>query len=459
MPEFLSTTAVEKQHRAGALSSEEKRVLVGRVLASEAFCKAPAMRAFLLYVTEQAELGHADRLKEQTIGVEVLGRRPDYDPGHDNIVRVRANELRGRLARYFASQGIQEPVVITIPKGGYVPEFVRRESLLPPPADKAHHATQAFAEAPAKRLRLWLMVASLAVLIAATGYIVMTRYGLKSRMLPAPSNSTRAIEDFWAPFFTKPNGALSVIYSDSGIALWQRLNNEDLNLGDYLSHKYLNGHNTQQLEIASQRATSPADINTSLHIERIAAALGGQVNTYFARNVNADLLHRGNLVLIGSRRSNPWVEIYEPTLNFQLRINPRTQSPEFFNRSPKPQESPVYGIPDLRERDKTASGQFIQEAEEKEFVSYGVVALRKECGTSHLVLLLEGLNLQATQAAGDLVTDPQMLEQLLENMGIKPGSNVSPFDALFQVTSLPGGYDNRKVIATRVEPAGACFTN
>lgn len=101
---------------------------------SEAFCKAPAMRAFLLYITEQAALGHADRLKEQTIGVEVLGRRPGYDPAQDNIVRVRANELRGRLARYFASEGAQEPLVITIPKGGYAPEVVYREfyRLAPP---------------------------------------------------------------------------------------------------------------------------------------------------------------------------------------------------------------------------------------------------------------------------------------------------------------------------------------
>jgi hypothetical protein len=57
---------------------------------------------------------------------------------------------------------------------------------------------------------------------------------------------------------------------------------------------------------------------------------------------------------------------------------------------------------------------------EKEFVSYGVVAVMKECGTNRVVLMLEGLNMQATQAAGDVVTDPQLLVRLLENIGISP---------------------------------------
>lgn len=451
---------MENQHKAAAPPSpHEKRDIVQRALESEAFCKAPAMRAFLLYITEQAELGYADRLKEQTIGVEVLGRRPDYDPAHDNIVRVRANELRGRLARYFASEGAQEPLVITIPKGGYAPEFVHRESLLPRPSEKTLPISETVPKAPAKGPRLWLMVACLAVLIAASGYFAVKRFDSSSHILMASSSATRTVRDFWAQFFPNPNAAVSIIYSDSGIALWQRLKNKDLNLGDYLSHKYLDGHSDQLLEIASQRATSPADVNASLRIQGIAAALGGQVSTQFARNINAEFLHRGNLVLIGSHRSNPWVEIYEPNLNFQLRIDPKTRSPEFFNRSPRPNESQLYGIPDLRETHTTADSQFIEEAEEKEFVSYGVVALLKECGTNRVVLLLEGLNMQATQAAGDLVTDPQMLDRMLGDIGHKPGVSVSPFEALFQVTSLPGGYDNLRVIATRQQPSGACFTN
>jgi hypothetical protein len=416
------------------------------------------MRAFLLYITEQAEAGRADQLKEQTIGVEVLGRKQDYDPAKDNIVRVRAHELRGRLARYFASEGAQEPVIITIPKGGYAPEFLPRNPLWPDPVTEPPQVARSAEAASVGKARFWWLVASAALLVAGLIFLLIRQKGSQDQSQAVASPSSRVVREFWMPFFAKPSGELRVVYADSGIALWQRLSNTDLDLGDYLSHKYLNSHknNDELLEIVSQSATSPADINTSLRLQAVANELGGQVTAQFARSVNAEFLHRGNLVLIGSRRSNPWVEVYEPNLNFQLRMDPDTRSPFFLNRSPQPNESAMYGIPSMQDGQKADNGQFIQRTETKEFISYGVVALLKGCGTNRLTVLLEGLNQQATQAAGDLVTDPQLLERLLESIGHAPGSNLAPFEALFQVTSLPGGYDNPKVIAHRFPTAESC---
>lgn len=57
------------------------------------------MGSFLLYITEHSIIGRTERLKEQSIGAEVLGRKPNYDPADDNIVRVRAHELRERLEK------------------------------------------------------------------------------------------------------------------------------------------------------------------------------------------------------------------------------------------------------------------------------------------------------------------------------------------------------------------------
>ena len=91
--------------KVASLSPDQKRALVQRVVKSQAFSRSPAMRAFLLYVTDHAILGRTDMLKEQTIGTEVLGRRPNYDPADDNIVRVRAHELRERLGNILRWRG------------------------------------------------------------------------------------------------------------------------------------------------------------------------------------------------------------------------------------------------------------------------------------------------------------------------------------------------------------------
>jgi hypothetical protein len=464
--DFLAPKAdPEPPHKM--LSPEEKRQLVQRVIGSQAFSRTPAMRAFLRYITENQILGRTEKLKEQTIGAEVLGRPADYNPTDDNIVRVRAHELRGRLGKYFEAEGAKEPFVITVPRGAYIPEFVPRKIAPPAPIPIAG-TTEApapqqpvpFAETSRSRRtrrsrKPWVSIAT-ATIAAVLGVLCGMRIAGRSSASTG-GHAPVAVVAFWGQFFPKSGTDLKIVYADSSFALWQRMTGKTLNLGDYLSHRYLDATTAGNLvEIAAQRSTSPADFNTSLRLSTLAAGFSGQVTPQFARDANAQFFHKGNLVLIGSRRSNPWVEIYEPSLNFQLSQDPRSESPIFVNRSPQQHEASSYGIPALDETGTPKSGRFIQGAENKEYISYGVVAMVKGCGDSGLTVLLEGLNLQASQAAGDMVTDPQLLDGLLHSIGHKPGTAVAPFEALFQITSLPGGYSDIKVIAYRLRAPEAC---
>lgn len=460
MQEIASSPVVREQEKPVSISPDQKRALVQRVISSQVFCRAPALRAFLLYVTDHAISGQSEKLKEQAIGAEVLGRKPNYDPADDNIVRVRAHELRERLAKYFASEGNEEPVVVTIPRGAYTPEFVPRDAVAAHKSAVSKSTEVAPVATTQARLAGWHWFVFATILMAAVAAsIAITRSIVGSETRASVVRPSGAIHDFWAQFFDKPNEELKIVYTDSSFALWQRLNGKTLNLGDYLSRKYLDTQSDKLLEVAAQRATSPADIAISAHLATLAGEFGGQVNLQFARDASADFLHHGNTVLIGSHRSNPWVEVYEPNLSFELEQDPHSGSPLFRNRFPQPHEAPVYAIPALRDSQGAEEKQFIKGSEEKEFISYGVVALLKGCGDRGLTVLAEGLNLQATQAVGDLVTDPHLLDTLLQSMGHKSGTTVTPFEALVQITSLPGGYDNPKVITYRIRPADACVGN
>jgi hypothetical protein len=459
--EIAPFPSVRGQEKVASLSPDQKRALVQRVVKSQAFSRSPAMRAFLLYVTDHAILGRTDMLKEQTIGTEVLGRRPNYDPADDNIVRVRAHELRERLGKYFALEGAEEQVVVTIPRGAYAPEFLAREAAageLPPAAPQLSEPAPASKAATRLSWRQWLMFVVVLV-VAVSASIVLTRSVLRSGIRSSAPRPNDAVHDFWGQFFDKPNEELKVVYADSSFALWQRLSGKTLNLGDYLSHKYLDVQNDKFLELAEQRTTSPADTTISVHLENLALEFGGQVGLQFSRDANAEFFYHGNIVLIGSRRSNPWVEVYEPNLNFELDQDPGSGSPLFRNRSPQSNEAKVYALPAMQDSKRTEQEQFIQKAEEKEFTSYGLIALLKGCGNRGFTVVVEGLNMQATQAVGDLITDPQRLDTMLKSIGHTPGTNVAPFEALVQITSLPGGYDNPKVVAFRLRPADACVGN
>ena len=440
-----NTLNASEYKEISGLTLDQKRQLVQRVVSSAIFRRSPTLCSFLLYITDREILGRASELKEQTIGVEVMGRKSDYAPAIDNIVRVRAHELRGRLERYFASEGIDEPAILTIPVGTYVPEFVPRK-FLPVKNQGTSSVAEAHLEEEETHLRWrWLSIGVIVLLVAS---IVLFRHGQKDRDSAAASPLSGAIRDFWGQFFEKPHEEIKIVYSDPSFALWQDLNGKTLNLGDYLNRKYLYDQNNKDFNVPLRRVTSSADLIITAHIANLAGEFDGQVDPRFARETTADFLRHGNVILLGSRRSNPWVESYELILNFQLGQDPVSHAPLFQNRSPKPNEANVYAMPAMFDRPGT---------DEREYTSYGVVAFLRGCGNRGITVLAEGLNAQATWSAGDMVTDPTHLESLLKSIGHKPGTKVESFEVLIQMKSVSDEYENPKVIAFRLHPVPFCL--
>jgi len=107
---------------------DEIRVALDKITGSEVFRHSPQLIAFLRFVVEAALRGESERIKGYTIAVEALGRRADFDPQYDPIVRTEAGRLRRALERYYAGPGAADPVVIEIARGGYVPAFRSRET-------------------------------------------------------------------------------------------------------------------------------------------------------------------------------------------------------------------------------------------------------------------------------------------------------------------------------------------
>ena len=115
-----SNFLVAEEH---SFPAERVRAHLERVLASGLFSRSDRLIRFLRFSVEQALCGHADCLKEQTIGVEVFDRKADYDPRIDPIVRVEARRLRSKLKAYYNSHGRGDELLIDLPKGAYVPLF------------------------------------------------------------------------------------------------------------------------------------------------------------------------------------------------------------------------------------------------------------------------------------------------------------------------------------------------
>nr|WP_210333619.1 hypothetical protein [Rhizobium sp. ARZ01] len=104
---------------------------LARIRASSAFDAPDRAHKFLAYVVEEALEGRADRIKAYSIAIEVFGRDATFDAQNDPVVRIEAGRVRRALERYYLLAGQRDPILITMPKGGYVPVFTRFNGAAP----------------------------------------------------------------------------------------------------------------------------------------------------------------------------------------------------------------------------------------------------------------------------------------------------------------------------------------
>lgn len=107
------------------------RETVERIIASPDFEASDRAANFLRYVVEETLEGRSGQIKAFTIGMDVFGRDKSFDPQHDPAVRIEAARLRRALERYYLLSGKDDPIVIDIAKGSYVPSFSARASEKP----------------------------------------------------------------------------------------------------------------------------------------------------------------------------------------------------------------------------------------------------------------------------------------------------------------------------------------
>jgi TolB-like protein len=94
------------------------------------FVESAILKKFLSFIVQETILGRSNCLKEYTIAIKVLDKPLNFNPQQNGIVRIHAGRLRRALSRYYSEMGRNDQIVITIPKGKYVPLFANRSNPL-----------------------------------------------------------------------------------------------------------------------------------------------------------------------------------------------------------------------------------------------------------------------------------------------------------------------------------------
>lgn len=417
-----------------------------RVAASALFQRSARLRDFLLYVCEKTLKNCQEELREQQIGVSVFHRPPGYNPSEDNIVRVEARELRRRLGNYFATEGRDEPITIHIPKGAYVPVFTARVPAtceMPPEmtgeeqrADQIPAIVDQEPKTPPSRSRREKAVPFLLGLVILSLFIAgwLWRENQAQRSaLKALQKSPPALR-IW-PLLFNPEKPTTLAVSDIAHVLLRRLTKTNSSLPDYLSRKYLTNLDKELQFVSTKQWTTLADLRIVSRLSELIPGSEAQLRVVHPWNLQLQDLKTGNVIFLGGKWSNPWVELFEDQRNFRLASDWPGSSPYYTNRSPRPGEEAAYHI-----------GVEYGKPDD----SYGLIVFLPNINRSGNVLIIEGVTSEGVEAAGDFFTDPKAFSQFEEKLKSESQGGALPyFELLVKTHRLNGTFKEALYVAHR----------
>lgn len=365
---------------------------LSRITRSASFCSSPRCQQLLTYLINQSIAGNYDLLRERVVGTEVFGRNASYDTGDDSIVRVRANDVRKRLAQYYdGAPGRDREVRVHLPTGSYVPEF--SFPVVPPPATPLASPVESKADwaLPKERRTAWLFVAALTAAVICAGAVGAGRLFHRS-----------VLDRFWAPVLTSSEPVLFCL----GHA-------QVFTLSPNFRAQYFQKHPPSVEPEPRAVQLQPAD---SLRGEDLVSVQGQFVGVGGAQAVqmlSSLLAARGksSSLRIGSDLSYADLRTYPSVLigafsnRWTLQLNRGLRF--YFD------ESSGEGI---RDRQRPEVGWRLERNEKgRELVDYAVVTRLLHSETGQVVVEASGITQYGCRAAGELIASDSLLQRILRS--------------------------------------------
>ena len=407
----VSIESPERNNGTHEVSGALVQQTLTEIFQSAPFRASKQSQQLLQYIVDQTLAGRGELLKERLIGVNVFGRRLDYDTNEDPIVRARAAEVRKRLAQFYVGEGSHCPVRIEISPGSYLAsltEIPRHRSIEPailePPVPLVEKVEPSVAipnpgnreldHAVPGKLSKKRIFAFIVVSILLVGSAV----GLWFRVyLKTP------IESFWNPLLKASEPA--ILYSGSNAVYM---------LSDEFLSRYRDTHHLNPLEsqgrefvvpISSDTKIGPndlvafkndfitlGDLSANVRVASLLAAHGKQYDMRSGEDVAFGDLRRSPTVLIGAF-NNSWTMELTGDLPFVF----------------------AEGLKIREQGDTKRVWTPVFTSESRVAVDYAVVTRMPHSKTGEALFAIAGITQSGTRAAADFITDPEQVRRLALN--------------------------------------------
>ncbi|MGC2195281.1 MAG: helix-turn-helix domain-containing protein [Terriglobales bacterium] len=420
----MSVTVTSAAERALYLAAIERLATSHVLHGSESLCK------LLRYLAEHSLQNPGVPVKEYQIATEVFGRPADFDPHLDSAIRVQAGRLRVKLAEYYSSEGVTDPILVELTKGSYAVSFHPRPVPPKPPTIGTPEERQIRNRARHIFLTWSMGVLALSILLAAGVAALVGRWENRARSAssaigPAPP---AVYQTFWRTFISAPaepwvvfSNAAFVGRPESGM----RYRNPALDSGSLILDHY----------------TGVGEVLAVHELDRVFHTLNREIR-----------VKRGSLFSLDDAKNNNLIFVGSPAENLSLRDIPMNEQFVFQRLSSGPRKGDLV-VANLRARPGEPAYFMGTPPNITMSEDYAVVALMQGMNPRESVLILAGTSTIGTQAAVEYVCHEDSLAQLLSRLKVASSGTLKPFEVVLRVRVARGVPVESEIVAVRSEAA------
>jgi hypothetical protein len=282
----------------------------------------------------------------------------------------------------------------------------------------------------------------LAIVALSTGclYLWIVNRALHRTIDNNAIQSTPVVTAFWSQILaTRAN--TDIILADTSFALIEDISKRSIPLSEYLSRNFVNTVQTPNLSpdrrsdlamIMQRNNGSLGDFRAAQRILELDPA-GKNFHVYSARDYTPALVKQDNIILIGARKSNPWVDLFASGMTFTAEYDTDRARDYIKNKAPANGEQPSY----LSLPAPATSG-------------YAVISYLPNPQQSGKVLILAGTDSAATEGAGDFLTSEDQLSRFEQTLHV---TALPYFELVLKTTNLNGTPIDAQIVAYRTYPA------
>ncbi|HWZ82894.1 MAG TPA: hypothetical protein VNW47_09730 [Terriglobales bacterium] len=380
------------------------------ILQSTPFRTSRQCQDLFRYIVEHSLAGSEESLRERVIGMEVFGRAPDYDTAQDPVVRVRAADVRKRLAQYYQTQkNSTGQWKIEIPTGSYKAQFHPPEgavSQIAEAPDATHPSSAAIVSqqpeqlagnTPLRKGNVFWATGAVILLAAVFAGLMLTQH--------TTTPAGNAIDLFWGPVLENPRpvfvctGSNSVyVLSSKAIGKYRTIHphpqDATTNLETVVPLEELRILSGDDFIPVKDRFLTTGDASAIAQVSSLLTSRHHPYDLRFGTDLSFGDLRNSAAVLIGAF-NNSW------TLNM-------TGNLRFVYESG---DSPQMHVQDKLDPSRS---WWPKSLGEKDSDDYAIVSRILDSKTGSSLVIIAGLTHRGTQAAGDFITNPDLVAEFVK---------------------------------------------